>query len=267
MATWLHKPIRGVLLDITGVLYNSGPGGGTVIEGSVEAVRKLKAANIGVRFVTNETQCTRKQLVEKLAKHGYELGEDEVFPPAPAVRQILTERQLRPYLLVHPGVLPEFASCDTAEPNCVVVGDAEEHFTFAKMNQAFQILMNSQKPILIAMGKGKFYKQAGQLQIDLGAYVAGLEYSCDVQAEICGKPAKHFFEKALNDMNVKPDEAVMIGDDIVHDVGGSQAAGLRGVLVRTGKFRKTDENHPKVKPDAIVDNLADGVEQILAATK
>ena len=29
----------------------------------------------------------------------------------------------------------------------------------------------------------------------------------------------------------------MVGDDIVSDVGGAQACGIRGVHVRTGKFR------------------------------
>ena len=65
----------------------------------------------------------------------------------------------------------------------------------------------------------------------------------------------------------------MVGDDIVSDVGGAQAAGIRGVQVsdslstmmgkcgnihqvRTGKFRpERDEHHPTVTPDLIVDNL------------
>ena len=55
----------------------------------------------------------------------------------------------------------------------------------------------------------------------------------------------------------------MVGDDIVSDVGGAQAAGIRGVQVRTGKFRPTDENHPLVKPDLIVDNLKGLVDIIL----
>jgi len=55
----------------------------------------------------------------------------------------------------------------------------------------------------------------------------------------------------------------MIGDDIIGDVGGAQKAGLRGVLVRTGKFRPRDENHPEVKPDQIVDDLAEAVRLIL----
>ena len=32
-------------------------------------------------------------------------------------------------------------------------------------------------------------------------------------------------------------QAVMIGDDVVNDVGGAQHLGLAGVLVRTGKYR------------------------------
>ena len=51
---------------------------------------------------------------------------------------------------------------------------------------------------------------------------------------------------------------------LVSDVGGAQACGLRGVLVRTGKYRPTDENHPKVKPDKIVDNLSEIVEILLS---
>jgi len=31
----------------------------------------------------------------------------------------------------------------------------------------------------------------------------------------------------------------MIGDDIVSDVGGAQACGIRGIQVRTGKYRFT----------------------------
>ena len=39
MSVWNKKPISGVLLDITGVLMESG-GGGTAISGSAEAVKR-----------------------------------------------------------------------------------------------------------------------------------------------------------------------------------------------------------------------------------
>ena len=61
-------------------------------------------------------------------------------------------------------------------------------------------------------------------------------------------------------------EAVMIGDDIVNDVGGSQKAGVAtAILTRTGKYRPSDEvNHPSsVEPDLVVDNFAAFVDLVM----
>lgn len=60
-------------------------------------------------------------------------------------------------------------------------------------------------------------------------------------------------------------QIVMIGDDIIGDVKGAMDAGMRGVLVRTGKFRAAvDENHVSVKPSGIVDDLRAAVDMILS---
>lgn len=63
---------------------------------------------------------------------------------------------------------------------------------------------------------------------------------------------------------MKPNETLMIGDDIEYDVGGAQNAGIGGVLVRSGKYRKErDENHKTVKPFSIVDNLDELVDKLI----
>jgi ribonucleotide monophosphatase NagD (HAD superfamily) len=49
----------------------------------------------------------------------------------------------------------------------------------------------------------------------------------------------------------------MVGDDVEADVGGAIAAGLHGVLVRTGKFREDALASSGVAPTAIVDSIAD----------
>lgn len=45
-----------------------------------------------------------------------------------------------------------------------------------------------------------------------GAFVSGLEYSCNVKAESLGKPNSQFFLSSIQEFNVKPEECVMIGD-------------------------------------------------------
>ncbi|XP_078420980.1 phospholysine phosphohistidine inorganic pyrophosphate phosphatase isoform X2 [Cetorhinus maximus] len=239
MAEWC-KPagrVRGVLLDISGVLYDSGEGGGVPIPGSTEAVKRLKEANLKVRFCTNETQATRERFVKKLQSLGFDIALGEVFAPAPAACQILKERGLRPHLLVHDDLLPEFNQIDQSNPNCVVIGDAADNFSYKNLNEAFQVLIGLEKPVLLSLGRGRYYKETDGMKLDVGVYMKALEYACDIEAEVVGKPAKMFFLSALSDMGLEPDRVIMIGDDIVNDVGGAQQCGMKAVQVRTGKYR------------------------------
>ena len=116
---------------------------------------------------------------------------------------------------------------------------------------------------LYCLGKGKFYREDENLQLDVGAFAAALEFASERKALVCGKPDQSFFRAGLDLLGLAASEVVMVGDDIVSDVGGAQAVGIRGVQVRTGKFRPSDENHPAVRPDMIVDNLASLVDLIL----
>ncbi|XP_070382397.1 phospholysine phosphohistidine inorganic pyrophosphate phosphatase-like [Dermacentor albipictus] len=265
MASWLRRPIRGVLMDITGVLYDSGERKG--IEGSADALKMLRLADIPFRFVTNETQKTKEQLDSNLHRLGFDVYEKEIFMCVPAAKKFIRDLNYRPFLLVHPNVEAEFAECDKSQPNCVVVGDAGSNFSYENLNQAFHVLVDNNDSVLITLGKGKYYKENGKMVMDVGAFTAALEYATERQAIVIGKPGEEFFRMALEDMKLRPEDAVMIGDDIVSDVGAAQSAGMRGVLVRTGKFRPSDENHPSVKPDAIVNNLMEAVRRIVSTDR
>ena len=54
-----------------------------------------------------------------------------------------------------------------------------------------------------------------------------------------------------------PFAAVMVGDDVCSDVPGAHAAGMRSVLVRTGKFSLSTLERSEVKPDLLLDSVAD----------
>lgn len=55
---------------------------------------------------------------------------------------------------MHPGGLAEFEGVDCDNPNCVIIGGAEEQFTYEHMNGAFRLLLNSESPVLLATGYG-----------------------------------------------------------------------------------------------------------------
>ena len=141
-------------------------------------------------------------------------------------------------LIIFIDVLPEFESVPKDNPNCVVIGDAAKHFTYEATNKAFQLLISlkdqeskmteiERRSILISMGKNKFYKEDGELVLDLGAYTTALEYACDLTAMIIGKPSAEYFLAAIAEMgaDLKSTEVLMIGDDIIGDVKGAQDCG------------------------------------------
>ena len=169
-------------------------------------------------------------------------------------------------MLVHENCLPDLdvhAVRSDAAADCVILGDATDNFSYANMNAAFRVLVKTGGD-LYTLGRGKYYREDDELTLDVGPYTAALEYATSKEAIVVGKPSSDFFHAALRDMRVEAEDAVMVGDDVASDVGGAQAAGLRGILVRTGKFTEADERHPRVKPDGIVDNLAAVVREILA---
>jgi ribonucleotide monophosphatase NagD (HAD superfamily) len=92
--------------------------------------------------------------------------------------------------------------------------------------------------------------------LDAGAFVAGLEYAAEADAEVVGKPTAAYFESALAELQASPAEAVMVGDDIEADIGGAKRIGMRAVLVRTGKFRPAALENADPQPDGVIDSIA-----------
>lgn len=50
--------------------------------------------------------------------------------------------------------LSDFSGIDQTSPNCVVIGDAADMFTYQNLNKAFRILISMDTPILFSLGQG-----------------------------------------------------------------------------------------------------------------
>lgn len=247
---------KAVLIDLAGVLHV----GDQAIPGAVDALARLRAAGLPLRFLTNTTRSPRQAIVDLLVGLGFDVAADEVQTAALATRHLVQSRGLRPHWLVHPDIAAEMGPSDP-NPDVVVLGDAGPHFTFDGLNHAFRLLMTGCP--LIAMARNRYFKEPDGLTLDLGAFVAALEYGAGVTAEIVGKPAAPFFLGPLAELDVAPGEAVLIGDDLRDDIGGAQAVGIPGILVRTGKFRPGDEADPTVRPALVVDDFGAAVAVLL----
>ena len=111
--------------------------------------------------------------------------------------------------------------------------------------------------VLLAIQKNRYWKRGGALCLDAGPFVAAIEYATGVDAVVAGKPSEQFFVAAAQSLGLAVADLVVVGDDMRTDVEGARAAGARGVLVRTGKFRAADLDDPDLQPDLVLDSIAD----------
>lgn len=115
---------------------------------------------------------------------------------------------------------------------------------------------------LIAIHKGRYYSRGDGLALGPGPFVSALEFATGKTATVLGKPERAFFHSALEGFNCEPHEVVMIGDDVKDDVEGALRAGMKAILVRSGKYRSGDEASSSIEPTAVCDNFAAAVEFI-----
>ncbi|MCA1404154.1 TIGR01458 family HAD-type hydrolase [Ensifer sp. IC3342] len=255
--------ISGVLLDLAGVIYD----GEVAVPGATEAVLRLRDVGLPIRFVSNTTRSTKPAVLDRLARLGLSVAADEVFTPAEAARQWLSEHDRSPHLLVHPNLAPEFEDLASDLPKAVVVGDAGEAFDYRALNAAFRELIAGAELLALAPNR-TFMDSDGKLSLDAGAFVTGLEFASQKSAIVLGKPSQAFLRSALATINCPGAQAVMVGDDAETDVAGALQAGLaHALLVRTGKYRKGDEKRFEPAPTATVRDISEAVDWIIEARK
>jgi HAD superfamily hydrolase (TIGR01458 family) len=245
-----------VLLDIDGVLHV----GEETIEGAIEALVELRQLSAGLRLVTNTTSKSRGQIVEQLQRLGFDVSVNEVLTPAALAVRHCRERGYRSVrLLVGEGLREDLADLveapGGAAVDAVVLGDLGDGFTAEVLNGAFRLLMDGAE--LVALQHNRYWRRGDGLALDVGAYSAALEYASGVEAAVVGKPAQEFFTAALADLQSQPENTLMVGDDVEADVAGALAAGLRAVLVRTGKYCEDALEASGVTPTEIVGSIAE----------
>lgn len=249
--------IKKALIDLSGTLHIEN----TITPNAVAALKNLRLADITVKFVTNTTKESRRILFDRLVKLGFELEINEIWSSLWAAKDLIQSQNLHPMLLIDKLALEDFSNIPQIRENqdSVVIGLAPEHFHYDKLNEAFRLLKSGAK--LIAIHQARYYKTHSGLSLGPGLFVKGLEYAADCKAIIVGKPSKDFFMTALGDTT--PSETVMIGDDVRDDIGGAQDAGIKGILVKTGKYRTGDEDLISPAPMKTVNNFSEAVDFII----
>jgi NagD protein len=247
---------QGFLIDMDGVLYH----GQSLIPGADHFVQQLRNRNIPFRFLTNNSQRTRRDVAAKLARMGIEVEEEHVFTSAMSTARFLAKQKPRgtAFVIGEGGLLTALHQNGYAvvehEPDYVVVGEGRT-FNLELVEAAVRMILGGAK--LIATNLDPNCPTEKGLRPGCGAMVAMLETATGVKAFSVGKPSPVMMRAARKELGLATDETTIIGDTMETDILGGVQLGFHTVLVLSGGTRLEDLPRYPYQPEIVVESLAE----------
>ncbi len=248
---------HGYLIDMDGVLYR----GAKLIPGADRFIGELLDRNIPFRFLTNNSQRTRLDVVTKLSRLGIKVQEEHIFTCAMATARFLAQQKPAgtAFVIGEGGLLTALHQNGIAivdhDPDYVVVGEGRT-FNLELVEAAVQMVMRGAK--LIATNPDpNCPTQNGGTRPGCGALVATLEVATGVKAFSVGKPSPIMMRAARKEIGLMTDQTTMIGDTMETDILGAVQLGFRSVLVLSGGAKEEDLSRYAYRPDLVISSLAE----------
>ena len=268
----LAEQFDGFLIDLDGVVWI----GAEPVPGAPEALQALLAAGKRIVFVTNNPGKPPAAYAERLRSLGVEVGEDQIVT-AGIVTARLAAEAAGPgggAFVIGATALKEMVAAngaavlegDAAREADVVVVSGHRGFDFEELLTATRALQHG--AALIATSRDPTLPMPGGEWPGTGAILAAIETASGRSAEIGGKPERHLFELALEQLergslgtDGVPKEprklrVAMVGDRISSDIEGGRRAGLATILVLSGTSTRAEAEAAEPPPDHVVDDLA-----------
>lgn len=247
------------IFDLDGVVYR----GHDPVPGAAEAIAALRARSHTVTFATNNSTRTRAEFAAKLSGMGVPAMPTEVMTSSYATAHYLLHAA-RPagnlLVLGESGLHQELAETGLSpvhdpdrETDYVVVG-LDRQFSYARLALAQTAVLAG--ATLIATNRDpQFPSEGGRLTPGAGSIVAAVETACRQPALSIGKPEPHLFTALLDRLGTPLAEVIVVGDNLLTDIGAAARLGCYSVLVLTGVSTRADIATSAAKPDLVIETL------------
>ncbi len=249
------RSIRGVVLDMDGVLWR----GGQPLPG-VEAFFAFLQQN-GIRYAlaTNNSTKSVEMYVQQLAQAGVPATPDQIITSAVATAEYISRRYppgTPVYVVGEDGLHQALAERGFPfDPDAarLVVAGLDRRLTYEKIKIAAMRIREGAD--FIGTNPDRTFPMPEGLIPGAGTVLAAIQAATDVAPHVIGKPETTMFEVALDHLGTRPEETLMIGDRLDTDILGAQRAGLRAALVLTGITTAEQAQAADIRADAVFNDL------------
>jgi 4-nitrophenyl phosphatase len=258
-----QRLIKALILDMDGVLWRENEP-----IGDLPAIFN-KLIDHGIRFVmaTNNSTHTVEQYVEKVRSFKIPVEAWQIINSSLATVSLLKERfpDGGPVFVVGERALIDTLQSggfhhvtDDNTPVLAVVAGMDRTLTYDKLKKA-TFLIRSGIPFIGSNPDRSFPTPLG-LAPGAGAVLAAIQAATDVSPEIAGKPSIHMYKLALERLQTRKDETVVVGDRPETDILGGQRIGCLTALVLSGVVNRAQASVWQPAPTFITSDLSELVE-------
>lgn len=250
---------HGFLIDMDGVLYR----GSQLIPGADTFIDHLRQRDIPFRFLTNNSQRTRRDIVANLSRMGIDVEEEHVYTCAMATARYLAQQKPggTAFVIGEGGLLNALHANGYAivdhTPDYVVVGEGRT-FNLELVEAATRVIAGSK---LIATNLDPSCPTEKGMRRARGIARSGngsqsiQRWQTESRDDASGPQGTRADDRS-NDM---------IGDTMETDILGGVQLGFRTVLVLSGGTKQEDLSRYAYRPDLVVSSLAEYMDIMIDA--
>lgn len=253
----MKNSFSGYIFDLDGTIYL----GNQLIDGAKEVIARLRSAGKHVLFLTNKTIASRESYVKKLNAFGIDVGLEHILSPTLMTIHYLQEhhRGARLYVIGEQLIKDELRAAGlkiarSPEETDVVIISWDRDFHYDHLNFAYQAIKHG--AVTIATNPDRTCPVEDGDVPDCGGMIGAIEGTTGKKVDIIiGKPSSITAKMALNVLNLKKDQCVMIGDRLETDILMGKRVGIPTALVLTGITRREDIESASYKPDYVLESV------------
>lgn len=258
------SPFAAVLLDLDGTVYHDEH----ALPGAIALIKQFQGHGRTFACLSNSTTSPLR-ITERLGRMGVELDPSHVYTAAAATADYVLQtygqsRRARVFNLSTEGIHDMLESSvdwvnTSGEPCDVVIAGAPVNAFATEERSRIALQLLRKGAALVGICGDRVYPSPRGIEFGAGAFSAMLGYAAHVTPTFCGKPNALFFQELCRRLQVRPDQCLLIGDNIEADVIGAKAVGMKTALVLTGVTRRRDLIHlPKEhQPEYVIEELTD----------
>lgn len=259
---------KALVVDLDGSVYH----GDNLIERADEALNSL-SKKYDLLYLTNNSTRSRAEFACKLANFGISCTKHQLITSGYAAAKYIQEHygSSTVYVIGEQGLKNELHEHDIAicedDCDCVLVG-LDKEFSYNKMTKALNFILNG--AVFIATNNDPFLITNEWAVPGAGALVTAIETASGKKAIVTGKPSAFITGLIVEELKVKPEEILIVGDNLQTDILMGIKGGMRTALVLTGASKMGDIEKLQIRHDYVLKSIGElpiRLAQIMANTK